>query len=214
MADEQYPNIVLTGFMGTGKSVVGQRIATMTGRTFVDIDSEITARHGSIPEIFAKGGEEQFRQLENEMVAEIAPKRNQVIATGGGTFLDQDNVVAFLGAEVFTLTADPEEIERRVTADGIEGRPLLADSDDVSATITSLLAERSEAYGKFTAVDTTGKSVDGVVDALRDAGASIASPEAAADTTDTKAKTDQVLYGVLAITIVIAIVLLVLVLTF
>lgn len=213
MSDALDPNIVLTGFMGTGKSAVGKRVATMTGRTFVDIDQEIISKHGSIPEIFQAGGEEQFRKIEREIVAEIAPRRNQVIATGGGTLLDADNIVAFLGAEVYTLTAEPDEIERRVRADGIESRPLLANSENVSGTIAALMAERSEAYAKFTAVDTTGKSVDGVVDALRAAGAPIAT-EQTVDPTASKDKTNQVLYGVIGIAFVIAVVLLLLVLSF
>ena len=213
MSDPLSPNIVLTGFMATGKSAVGRRIATITGRTFVDLDAEITAKHGSIPEIFANGGEERFRAIERETVAEFAPKRNQVIATGGGTLLDHDNVVAFLGAQVYTLTADAAEIHERVLADGVEGRPLLADSNDVAATIESLMAERSEAYGKFTAVDTTGKTIDGVVDALRHAGASIEAQEAI-DPDAAKRRTDQILYGVIAVAFVVALTLLILVLSF
>lgn len=213
MSDALSPNIVLTGFMATGKSAVGRRVATITGRTFVDLDAEITAKHGSIPEIFANGGEERFREIEREMVAEFAPRRNQVIATGGGTLLDHDNVVSFLGAEVFTLTADAEEIHERVLADGIARRPLLADSEDVPATINALLAERAEAYGKFTAVDTTGKSIDGVVDALRAAGAPI-EVEESLDPQAAKKKTDQMLYAVAGVAFLIALVVLILVLSF
>lgn len=213
MADALSPNIVLTGFMGTGKTAVGRRLATMTGRTFVDLDAEIIAKHGDISDMFAHGGEERFRAAEREVVAETAPKRNQVIATGGGTMLDQDNVVAFLGAEVFTLTADPEEIHQRVLADGIASRPLLADSEDVPATIATMLDERKDAYGKFTAVDTTGKSIDQVVDALRDAGAPI-EREQTLDPKTSKDRTNQLLYGVLAVAAVIAVILLILVLTF
>ena len=214
MSDALSPNIVLTGFMGTGKSAVGRRLATQTGRTFVDLDAEIIAKHGAIADLFAEGGEEAFRALEREMVSEFSPKRNQVIATGGGTMLDPDNVVSFLGAEVFTLTASPEEIEKRVVADGIASRPLLADSDDVPATISALLAERSEAYGKFTAVDTTGKSIDQVVDALRAAGATIPEAGEALASQNSADRTDNILKVVVAIAAVIAIVLLILVLSF
>lgn len=213
MNDELSPNIVLTGFMGTGKSAVGRRIATKTGRTFVDLDAEIIAEHGDIAELFADVGEEKFRDIERQMVAKFAPKRNQVIATGGGTMTDPDNIVALLGAEVFTLTASPEEIEQRVTADGIASRPLLANSKDVTATISDMLKQRADAYGKFTQVDTTGKSLDEVVDALRTAGASI-SEAPTFDPEATKNKVDKILYSVVAVFSIIALILLVIILTY
>lgn len=213
MNDAQSPNIVLTGFMGTGKSAVAKRIAAETGRTFVDIDAEIVAEHGGIPDLFASAGEARFREIERETVAKFAPLRNQVIATGGGTLLDQENVIAFLGAEIFTLTADPEEIENRVLADGIESRPLLAQSDDPAAKISELLADREEAYGKFTQVDTTGKTIDQVVDALKDAGASISSaPEL--DPVAAGNKADRILYAIIGVVGVIALIVLILILTY
>lgn len=213
MNDAQSPNIVLTGFMGTGKSAVAKRIAAETGRTFIDIDAEIVAEHGSIPEIFASAGEAAFREIERATVAKFAPMRNQVIATGGGTMLDQENVIAFLGAEVFTLTATPEEIKDRVIADGIEGRPLLADSEDPEETITQMLADRQEAYDKFTQVDTTGKTIDQVVSAMKDAGASI-TPAVEFDPVASANKTNRILYAVLAVLGLLAIAVLVLLLTF
>lgn len=160
------PNIVLTGFMGTGKSTVGRQLALRTGRTFVDVDDEIAAAHGSIPEIFEAMGEAEFRRLEREAVRAIAARRNLVVATGGGTMLDDDNVVAFLGAEIFALAATPEEIVERVTADGRENRPLLAGADDPLAKVERLLDERHGAYERFTTIDTTNTSVDAVVDAI------------------------------------------------
>lgn len=201
--------------MGTGKSAVGRRLATVTGREFIDTDAEIVARHGSIENIFSREGEDHFRELERGVIAELGPRRNLVIATGGGTMLDSDNVLALMGNEIFTLTADPTEIVRRVTADGIEGRPLLADSDDPEETIASLLEERSEAYGRFSAVDTTGKSVDEVVDALRDAGASIASnSDATAEAASARSSGDVAVTAAIALAIAVLIVVIVLVLTF
>jgi len=213
MSDPLSPNIVLTGVMGTGKSAVGRRVASESGRTFVDLDAEIVAAHGDIPQLFAEGGEERFRQIERETVAKFAPKRNQVIATGGGTMLDQENVVAFLGAQVFTLTASPETIEERVRADGIGSRPLLAKSTDVGATIRSMLADRDEAYSKFPTVDTTNKTLEQVVDDLRAAGASIAEASAF-DPEAAKNKTDRILYMVVGVVAALALIVLILVLTF
>lgn len=174
MASDRH-NIVLTGFMGTGKTVVGRRIAEVSGRTFVDLDLEIVAKHGEIAKIFERDGEERFREIERETVARIAPNRNLVIATGGGTMLDPDNVVAFLGADIFTLSADADKIFERVQADGIDGRPLL-DTDDPKAEVERLLSERAETYEKFTSIDTTDMSVDEVVSAIGAAGGDVEPP--------------------------------------
>lgn len=175
MADR--PNIVLTGFMGTGKTSVGRRLAEASGRTFVDLDELISSKHGPIPSIFEEGGEDYFRALEKEAVAEVAPQRDQVIATGGGTLLDEDNVIALLGTEILTLSASPETIIERVTKDGISLRPLLAGADDPEAEITRLLDERKGAYDRFTTIDTTNKSIDDIVAEIGATGTSIGPPE-------------------------------------
>ena len=117
MSDTQ-PNIVLTGFMGTGKSTVGKRLAERTGRTFVDLDDELVATHGPIAQVFAEQGEDEFRRLEREAVVKVAARRNLVIATGGGTMLDDENVASLLSAEIVTLTATPETILERALGDG------------------------------------------------------------------------------------------------
>lgn len=209
------PNIVLTGFMGTGKSAVGHRIAELTGRDFFDTDAEIVASHGAIHEIFSSVGEAHFRQLERDVVARIAPNQNMVVATGGGTMLDSENVVAFMGSEIFTLTADVEEIIRRVTGDGVEARPLLRDSDDPAATITTLLNDRADVYNTFASVDTTGRSVDEVIEALRDAGASIASiDQIDAGGSSSRDSNDVALTAIIAVAVAVLVVLVVLVLTF
>lgn len=201
--------------MGTGKSVVGRRLATITGRDFVDTDSEIIAKHGAIANIFDRDGAEHFRELERAIVSGLAPRRNLVIATGGGTLLDSENVLALMGNEIFTLTADPDEIIRRVTEDGIETRPLLADADDPAAVINGLLAERSEAYERFTTVDTTGKSIEEVIDALRDAGATVgAEDEVIADAVSARSTGDIAVTLIIAMAVAVLIVLIVLVMTF
>jgi len=151
-------NIVLTGFMGTGKSVVGRLLAELTGRTFIDIDSVIEERHGPIAEMFAVLGEAHFRMHEREVARELAAMRGLVIATGGGTMLDETStaLLAETGL-VYTLTAAPAEIVRRVVADGIEHRPLLA-GPDPEAAVATLLAERESLYARFTVVETDGRT--------------------------------------------------------
>lgn len=152
-------NIVLTGFMGTGKSTVGRLLAAVLGFEFVDTDTVIEHRHGPIVDIFAERGEAAFRAIEGELAAELADRSGLVIATGGRMMLDADNV-ASLGraSHVFCLVADPDEIHRRVTADvaRIE-RPLLA-GPDPRTRIGELLAERRDGYGRFTQIVTDGRS--------------------------------------------------------
>ena len=82
-------NIAITGFMGTGKTVVGQIVAELLNREFIDTDERIQKRAGkSIPQIFVQSGEAHFRQMENELVEELSSRSDLVIATGGGTLLN------------------------------------------------------------------------------------------------------------------------------
>jgi len=152
-------NVVLTGFMGTGKSTVGRLVAELLGYEFVDTDAVIAERHGSIPEIFATAGEAAFRQYEREVAAEFAEREGMVVATGGRLLLDPDNA-AVLGATgaVFCLTAELDTILARVTADGVaHERPLLA-GPDVEERISLLWEARAAAYAQFEQVDTDART--------------------------------------------------------
>ena len=81
-------NIIITGFMGTGKSVVAQQLACKLKMEFIDMDRIIEERQGtSIADIFARYGENYFREQENKLVKKLSQKENMVIATGGGTLL-------------------------------------------------------------------------------------------------------------------------------
>ena len=85
-------NIIITGFMGTGKSVVAKEVARKLKMEFIDMDRIIEERRGtSIADIFAGYGENYFREQENKLVKELSQKENTVIATGGGTLLSSDN---------------------------------------------------------------------------------------------------------------------------
>ena len=106
-------NIVLTGFMGTGKSTVGRLLAERLGYEWIDTDEFIETAHGPIPEIFATGGEEAFRTLERTVTAKLAERDGQVISTGGRLMLDPANAAALDGAVVFCLTADADTIAAR-----------------------------------------------------------------------------------------------------
>ncbi len=150
-------NIVLTGFMGTGKSTVGKLLAAQLAYTFVDTDDWIVAQNGrSIPTIFREDGEATFRQLERAAVEALAQRDGLVIATGGRLMLDEGNAALLMeNGRVFCLVAEPEEIVARVGGD--EERPLL-NVPDPAARIQELLDERREGYGRFPQISTTGKS--------------------------------------------------------
>ena len=155
-------NVVLTGFMGTGKTTVGLVLANLLDFAFVDTDQIIEADHGPIPVIFAEQGEAAFRAIEQHVAANLANRSGTVIATGGRLMLDPINA-SELGrtGRVFCLTAPVEVILERVLGDGTAHRPLL-DGDDAAGRITTLLAERAEAYAAFDSVDTNGRSPEAI----------------------------------------------------
>jgi shikimate kinase len=152
-------NIILTGFMATGKSAVGRRLAEILGRRFVDTDELIAARQGcSVADIFRDRGEAFFRKLEAEVARELALAEGLVVATGGRMLLDAGNAEA-LGqtGRIFCLTAEPEAILERVDADTGVRRPLL-EGEDRLEKIYALLKERTAGYARFEAIHTTGRS--------------------------------------------------------
>lgn len=155
--------IVLMGFMGTGKSEVGRRLARRMGCAFVDTDRLIEERVGkSVPTIFAEDGEVTFRAIEAEVVAEVAGRPGTVIAVGGGAVVDPANAQRLRdGGVLVHLTADPATILARVGA--AADRPMLA--GDPGPATARLLAERMPVYEAAAdlTVDTSGRTVDQVV---------------------------------------------------
>lgn len=159
-------NIVLTGFMGTGKSTVGRIIAEQLGWRFVDADDEIEERFGPIERIFALEGEGGFRSKERQVALDLAESERTVIATGGGMLLDSELAQRFSASGViFCLRAEPDAILERVLADVQVTRPLL-DGDDPAARIRELLRDRERAYAAFTQVSTDEKSPTQVADEI------------------------------------------------
>lgn len=149
-------NIVLVGFMGTGKSSVGQVIAGELHWQFVDMDTLIVERQGKpIPRIFAEDGEPHFRALERALVQELAAGEGLVISTGGGIVLNPKNIEDFDATGlVVCLRARPETILDRVGQD--TNRPLLAVEDKLGK-IRQLLEARSKLYDAIGCqVDTDG----------------------------------------------------------
>jgi shikimate kinase len=147
-------NLVLTGFMGTGKTSAGTLVAEKLGRQFLDMDAMIEHRTGlTIPRIFAEASEPVFRAMERGISCELALQNNLVIATGGGALLDEFNynVLAKTGF-IICLTASPETIEERLR--GSDARPL-------AGRWRELLAERTPVYAVMpNQLDTSDKSIE------------------------------------------------------
>ncbi len=217
MATTNRPNIVLTGPLGAGKTAVGRRIATLTGREFVDMHAEIVGLHGDLS---GEDATARRNMVEREMVEKLTPRRDLVIATTSTTMLNPDNVVSFLGSEVYNLTADTSTLLERITDEGIALRPQLAEADDASKTLRGLVDEGARTLAKFPTVDTTDMELSEVIDALRDAGADIVDPTAVAATgsglegTADMDATTRVFVYVIAAALAVLVVLLFLVLTF
>ena len=139
-------SIVLVGMMGVGKSSVGRRLAARLAIPFTDADSEIEKAAGmSIAEIFARHGEPYFRSGEARVIARLLEGGPQVLATGGGAFMNADTraLIKVKGISVW-LTAEFEVLLRR-TSKRRSDRPLLH-TDDPAETLRKLLAEREPTY--------------------------------------------------------------------
>jgi len=159
-------NVVLTGFMATGKSTVGRELASRRSLNFVDTDQLIVDQHGPIEQIFSSQGEEAFREMERVVARDLHAREGLVIATGGRMMLD-DYCATALSSNglVFCLTASVEEIQRRYSSDRTGAvRPLLADNDETK--LRELYEDRSSAYSKFRQVKTDGKSIAEVVEQI------------------------------------------------
>ena len=169
-------HLVLVGLMGAGKTTVGRECARRLGRSFVDLD-ELIMLHAAMPieELWNERGEERFREMEREVVVEVCEAPNPlVIGCGGGTVVDPDSRRR-LRAEglVVWLRAPTSVLAARVGND--EGRPLLA--GDPAGALERLSALRADAYAAAadSVVETDGRAVDEVTDAVLAAFTEVAS---------------------------------------
>lgn len=151
-------NIILTGFMGTGKTTVGRLLAESLGYDFIDTDTLIVSRYKkSIAEIFKDQGEASFREIEAQIALELSMQEGLVISTGGRMMLNPRNVsVLEKTGKVFCLTASPKEILKRISADPGAERPLLQGENPLQRII-QLLEERQSGYSRFTQIITSNK---------------------------------------------------------
>lgn len=139
-------SIVLVGMMGAGKSSIGRRLATALGLEFVDADTEIErAANKTIPELFAEHGETYFRDGERRVIARLLGDGPQVLATGGGAFMDGETRAAITESGVsLWLKADFDTLMSRVRRKS--HRPLLKNADP-EGVMRRLLDEREPVYG-------------------------------------------------------------------
>ncbi len=160
-------NIILIGFMGTGKTAVGHTLATRLCWEFIDTDNIIVERSGkSIHRIFTEDGEGYFRKLEEEVIKELTRLSNKVIATGGGAILTPGNREKLKrSGTVFLLTASPRTIYQRLKGDS--SRPLLQ-GEYMLNRIEELLKLRDEYYllAADYVIDTNGARPEEVCDAI------------------------------------------------
>lgn len=140
-------NIVLIGFMGTGKSTIGRQLSKRLNYQLVDTDQMIVDRAGRpIPQIFKEDGEATFRKIENQVLEDLQKYQGHIISTGGGIIGSEKNreLLKQLGYVIW-LCASPEEILDRTARN--TNRPLL-NNDDPERTIRQLLDERNPLYKK------------------------------------------------------------------
>lgn len=154
-------NIILTGFMGSGKTSVGRKLSRRLERRFIDIDVEIERHEGmSIKDIFERFSESYFRQVESKVTKEASKLQNAVIATGGGSLLDQDSYQCLNhSGTIIWLKADLKTLIDRIGNKG--DRPLLSNPDNAETLFfhRSLIYEKSDII-----IDTTTLTITEIVE--------------------------------------------------
>ncbi len=152
--------------MAVGKSAVGQKLALKLKRPFIDLDQSIEEAEGmTVHEIFDRKGEAYFRKVEKQILGQILRREGQVIATGGGAVIDEENLGLLKKKSVLIcLTASPETLLRRCGVG--RDRPLLKGSNRLKR-IEELIRQRARNYAQADmSIDTTGLSVVEVVDKI------------------------------------------------
>jgi len=161
-------NVALIGFMGAGKTAVGEVLAEKLNKKFAELDSFIEQKAGkSIPEIFEQHGEVAFRELEIEATKEIASQKNLVIACGGGIVLNKINIDRLRNESIMVyLTASPRILLKRILSDE-DDRPVLKGSDK-ALNIQKLLKFRKPFYERAAdiKINTSKLDINSVVEQI------------------------------------------------
>lgn len=160
--------IILVGFMGTGKTTVGKRVAERCGCPFLDLDDVIEENAGmAISQIFEDYGEPKFREYEREAVRSLLDRPPLVVAPGGGAVMDERNRAVFDEAGIcICLLATPEAILTRVEKES--HRPLLEQGDKADR-IRKLYESRRKVYESFPLkIDTSQMSIEQVADRVEE----------------------------------------------
>jgi shikimate kinase len=160
-------NIVIVGFMGTGKTTVAKALSGELNMTYVSVDELIEARENRvINDIFENNGEAYFRRVEKEVVKEVSKRSGQVIDAGGGVVLDEENVsVLKKTGMIICLWSDPATILKRTNK--YDHRPLL-NVEDPEKRIKELLEYRRPFYERADFhVDSTEWDIEGIVEKIR-----------------------------------------------
>lgn len=171
----QQPSLIyLTGFMASGKTTVGFALAEALHKKFFDLDLEIEARLGkSIAQIFQDEGAAFFREIESEVLAELSQLTDAVIALGGGTLLDLDNLLVVQQSGIsICLTTTPDEIWKRIedsdkrkliAGPDVRGR-VLSNATQIYKRIETLMLIRKSGYDQSTIIiDSTHKTITQIV---------------------------------------------------
>jgi shikimate kinase len=165
------PNLILIGYRATGKTAVGARLAEILGRPFVDLDQVLVQEAGEpIVDIVARGGWDEFRRREKELVTRFRHTQGQVVATGGGVVLDSENIAALReNGIIIWLTAALDTIQARLAQDQPRdaNRPSLTGNDTIRE-VAEVLESRYPLYQAAAQiiVDTTHRDVAQVVEQL------------------------------------------------
>ncbi len=143
--------VYIIGFMGSGKTTAGKKLASLLGWSFIDLDEEIVKETGkSIPDIFSGEGEEHFRNIESKVLKNLNPVNNTVISTGGGASCHNDNMEFMLnsGLTVY-LKMTPSQLVSRLESSS-DKRPLIKnmDKDSMLEYIEEKLIHREKWYGR------------------------------------------------------------------
>lgn len=159
-------NIFITGFMGTGKTTIAKALSNRTGNQYVDMDHIIESKErNSIAKIFEIKGEDYFRKLEKEVLNELIAQKDLIIATGGGTLLDEENYrLAKKNGIIILLWARPEIIFNRIKKKNT--RPLLVGTNKFEKIIY-LMDKRKDQYNHIKdLIDTSDLPIEKVVNQI------------------------------------------------